>query len=431
MRRQHFFISLAAVALLLFGGVAASAQTGGVRGKVLLHKADGTTVPASNAIVDIYRLDIPGKQENIKTNKNGEFTVLGLFITGKYIITASAPEARPKVIPNVKAGQDADYTITLEPGDGRRLTLDEARQILSAGPGESGAAPAESAEARAKREEMLRKNEEIKKSNEKNTQINEIVGRTFKAGNEALKAKRFDEAIAQYNEGLAADPDQIALLTNKALALIQRGVDKNNAAVKLTDDAAKTAGLEDARKDWREAAEAGSKAAQLAKAQAATTDPEEQKAQTANKYFSFLARAEAMRLFASKVDTTKADDAFAAFQDLIAVETDPAKKLKDQVDAAQMYYDAGNVPKAIEAFKAVLASNPDNLDATLGMGLALFSTGDKTKYQEAANYLQRFVDKAPDTHPLKASAKESLDYLKKQENVQPQRTTGGSTRRRG
>jgi tetratricopeptide (TPR) repeat protein len=96
-----------------------------------------------------------------------------------------------------------------------------------------------------------------------------------------------------------------------------------------------------------------------------------------------------------------------------------------------MYFDTGNAPKAIEAFQGVLASNPDNLDATLGLGLALFSTGDKNKYQEAANYLQRFVDKAPDTHPLKASAKESLDYLKKNENVQPQRTGSGSTRRRG
>lgn len=429
MRRQHFFISLAAATLLLMGHTLAFAQTGGVRGKVLLHKADGTTVPASNAIVDIYRLDIPGKQENIKTNKNGEFAALGLFIVGKYIITASAPDARPKVIPNVKAGQDADYTITLEPGNGHRLTLDEARQIINAGPGGSGTAPTESAEDRAKREEMLRKNEEIQKSNAKNAQINEIVGRAFKGGNEALQAKRYDEAIAQYNEGLAADPEQIALLTNKSLALIQRGVQKNNESIRLTDDAAKTAGLEAAHKDWRDAAEASSKAVQLAKAQPAATDPEQQKNQTANKYFAFVARAEAMRLFASKVDNSKADEAFAAFQDLIAAETDPAKKLKDQVDAAQMYFDSGNAAKAIEAFQTVLASNPDNLDATLGMGLALFSTGDKTKYQEAANYLQRFVDKAPDTHPLKASAKESLDYLKKQENVQPQRTTGGNRRR--
>ncbi|HEX8748945.1 MAG TPA: tetratricopeptide repeat protein, partial [Pyrinomonadaceae bacterium] len=107
---------------------------------------------------------------------------------------------------------------------------------------------------------------------------------------------------------------------------------------------------------------------------------------------------------------------------------DPVKKLKAQVDAAQMYFDSGNPAKAVEGFQAVLATNPDNLEATLGAGLALFGTGDKNKYQEAANYLQRFVDKAPDTHPLKASAKESLEYLK-QQNVQPQRTTGGSRRR--
>ena len=430
MRRQYFFISFAAAIFLLVCHSLVLAQTGGVRGKVMLHKADGTTVPAENAVVDIYRLDLPGKLENIKANKNGEFSAIGLFIVGKYMIAASAPNGRPKVIPNVKAGQDADYIITLEPGDGRRLTVDEARQLANAGPSEGGQPSGESAEDRAKREEMIRKNEEVKKSNEKNTQINEIVGRAFKGGNEALQAKRFDDAIAQYNEGLAADPEQIALLTNKSLALIQRGVQRNNDAVKSSDDAVKSAGLEAAHKDWREAAESSTKAVQLAKAQAAATDPEAQKGQATNKYFALVARAEAMRLFATKVDTTKSDEAFAAFQDLIAVETDPAKKLKAQVDAAQMYFDSGNAAKAIEAFQSVLSANPDNLDATLGMGLALFSTGDKTKYQEAANYLQRFVDKAPDTHPLKASAKESLDYLKKNENVQPQRT-GGATRRRG
>lgn len=428
MRRQHFFISLAAVAVLLFGCVAASAQVGELRGTVALKQADGQTVPIADAIVDIYRVDLKAKYET-KTDKKGNFVFAGLPFIGTYIVSASAPNARATYQNGVRSGRGQIVNLILEPGDGKRPSEEEVRAAAGAG---GGAAPAaESAADRAKREELARKNEEIKKSNEKNSQINEVVGRTFKSGNEALKAKRYDEAIAQYDEGLAADPEQIALLTNKALALIQRGVDKNNAAIKLTDDAAKTAGLEAAHKDWREAAEASSKAVQLAKAQPATTNPEEQKAQAANKYFSLLARAEAMRLFAAKVDTTKADEAFTAFQELIAVETDPAKKLKDQVDAAQMYYDAGQVPKAIEAFKAVLSSNPDNLDATLGLGLALFSTGDKAKYQEAANYLQRFVDKAPDGHPLKASAKESLDYLKKQENVQPQRTTGGATRKRG
>jgi tetratricopeptide (TPR) repeat protein len=426
MRRQHFFISLAAL-VILFMTSAAFAQSGELRGNVTMKQADGKMAPVAGAIVDIYRTDLKAKYET-KTDKKGIYVYAGLPFVGTYIVAVSAPNARPTYFPNIKAGRGQDVNFTLDPGDGKRPPEEEVRAAAAAG---GGGSTAESAEDRAKREEAERKNAEISKSNEKNTQINEIVGRTFKAGNEALKAKRFDDAITQYNEGLAADPEQIALLTNKALTLVQRGVQRNNEAIRMSDDAAKTAGLDAAHKDWREAAELSAKAVQLAKAQPAATDPEQQKSQTSNKYYAFIARAESLRLFASKVDPTKADEAFAAFQELIAAETDPAKKLKAQIDAAQMYFDTGNAPKAIEAFQSVLAANPDNLDATLGLGLALFSTGDKGKYQEAANYLQRFVDKAPDTHPLKASAKESLDYLKKNENVQPQRTGGGSTRRRG
>ena len=42
----------------------------------------------------------------------------------------------------------------------------------------------------------------------------------------------------------------------------------------------------------------------------------------------------------------------------------------------------------------------------LRSGQALFNIGaintDKTKYQEAANYLARFVEKAPDDKPLQS-----------------------------
>jgi tetratricopeptide (TPR) repeat protein len=422
MRRQHFFTSLAAIIVLLFGSVIASAQVAEMRGVVVTKGADGKNVPVPGAIIDIYRTDMKAKYET-KSDGKGNFVFAGLPFIGTYVVVASAPSFRPQFFAGVKVSAGQPVNFLLDPGDGSRPTEDEARAAAVSG--------GSSAEDRAKAEELRRKNEEISKSNEKNVKINEVVGRTFKAGNEALKAKRYDDAIAQYNEGLAADPEQTALLTNKALALVQRGVQKFNDAVKLTDDTAKTAGIDSAKKDWSEAADISSKAVTLSKAQPAGGDAEQQKNQVANRYISLLARSEAMRFVASKVDNSKADEAFAAMQEYVAAETDPIKKLKGQVDAAQMYYDSGNVPKAIEAFQAVLASNPDSLEATLGLGLALFSTGDKNKYQEAANYLQRFVDKAPDTHPLKASAKESLDYLKKQENVQPQRTTTGGTRRRG
>ena len=43
-----------------------------------------------------------------------------------------------------------------------------------------------------------------------------------------------------------------------------------------------------------------------------------------------------MRLYATKGDPSQADAALAAFKDYINVETDPVKKLKAQLDAAQM-----------------------------------------------------------------------------------------------
>src|SRR5262249_55719676 len=155
----------------------------------------------------------------------------------------------------------------------------------------------------------------------------------------------------------------------------------------------------------------------------AAGDPEGQKQQATNKYFALSARAEAMRFFVTKVDATKADDGITAYQEYMAVETDAAKKAKAQLDMAQMLLDSGSADKAIVEFQKIVAEKPDDPDANLGMGLALFSSGDKAKYQEAANYLQKFVDKAPDTHKFKNDAKAVLAELKSTENVVPEKTT--------
>ena len=139
-----------------------------------------------------------------------------------------------------------------------------------------------------------------------------------------------------------------------------------------------------------------------------------------------------MRLFVTKVDQSQADAGAAAYQEYIAAETDPTKKAKAQVNLAQMLLDAGQGDKALAEYQKILAAEPENVDALRGAGLALFQSGEKAKFQEAANYLQRFVDKAPDTNPEKQSAKEALEYLKSQENVRPEKTTAtGGRRRRG
>ena len=131
----------------------------------------------------------------------------------------------------------------------------------------------------------------------------------------------------------------------------------------------------------------------------------------------------------SKADGTQADAGIAAFQDYIAVETDPAKKSKAQLDLAQMLLDAGAGDKAYAEYQKILAASPDDPDANLGAGLALYSTGDKAKYQEAANYFQHFVDKAPDTHKFKSDAKAILAEMKNTDNVVPEKTTPQRRRR--
>jgi len=153
-----------------------------------------------------------------------------------------------------------------------------------------------------------------------------------------------------------------------------------------------------------------------------------------NMYFALIARADAARLFITKVDQTQVDAGVTAYQDYIAAETDPVKKSKAEHNLAQMLFDANSFDRALAQYQKILETTPDDLDALLRAGQALFNIGainnDKTKYQDAANYLSRFVEKAPDTDPFKSDAKAILDTLKDQANVKPERTATPARRTR-
>ncbi len=441
MIRKTIIATLAGLALMISVASVTFAQTGELRGHVVMEQAGAAPTPLSDAIIDVYRTDISGKY-NTKTNKKGEFVFAGLPFVGTYLVVASHPTAQFGWVPNVKVGRGVDYEIKVTPGSGKRPTADEVKAMEKQGGGAAGgggnASTSESAADKAKREEALRKNAEIDATNKKIEESNAVVSRTFTAGNAALLAKNYDEAIKLYDEGIGADADHPArpvLLTQRAQALKARGVVKYNAAIVLKEDAAKTSGLEAARADFKAAAESSKKAVDIFKAQTAPTDVQQQANFTANRLAALQTNAESTRLFVTKVDQSQVEMGQTAYQDYMAAELDPARKVSAQRELALMLFDASAFEKALAEYKKILDANPDDTDALLKSGMALFNIGainnnDKTKYQEAANYLQQFVNKAPDTDKYKSDAQAILDNLKEQQNVKAEKTAAPPRRRR-
>jgi len=113
------------------GHVVAVAQTAPVSGTVELQKPDNKREPVVGALIEVYRMDIKTGFPSTKTDAKGQFHFAGMMMGAKYGFSVSAPGCGPKTFSDVKAGQEK-LLITLIPGDGRKLTEDEARQVLAA-----------------------------------------------------------------------------------------------------------------------------------------------------------------------------------------------------------------------------------------------------------------------------------------------------------
>ena len=266
MRFKPFLLIIATALVLAASSVIATAQMAQISGKILLKQADGSSTPVVGAQIDIYRTDIKW-ETHIKSGKDGAYTHAGIPFVGTYTIIVSAPGASPSYLSDIRLSARPVNDFTLDPGTGARPTLEQLKALGAAtGSGnKGGAAASESKEDKAKREELERKNKEIEEGNKKISEGNEAVSRTFKAGNDALTATppRFDEAVTLFKEGLAARPDEAALLINLSEALRRRGVDRYNTAIKSTDSDAKMQGIDAAKKDWTEAAASASKAVEI------------------------------------------------------------------------------------------------------------------------------------------------------------------------
>jgi tetratricopeptide (TPR) repeat protein len=434
MFRKLYFTSGLLTILILALGTLAFTQTAPVRGEVKLKKSDGTVTPVNGALVEAYRTDIDkGKMPSAKTNKRGEFNFVGFQLGQTYVLVVSGEGISPALYPNVKAGRE-DIVVEVSDGDGKVWTEEQVRGALKGAPANQGGGAKELTAAQKKeQEDLIKKNEEIKKKNEQAENTNKIVNAAFQEGDKLYKAKDYAGAVAKFDEGINADPEfegsAPVLLNYKAVALKDRGFESYKQSTSAEADA-KAAAMEKAKVDFLAAIEALEKAKLILKNAPAATDPTAQKNVATTKLNILANEVEIFRLIVrTRADVSKAKDAGPTFEEYIALETDPAKKLTARLTLGDIMQEAGETQAALDSYMAVLQTAPDNVDALAGAGFSLVNLGylnnDKTKFQEAVNYLQKFIASAPDTNKYKADAVSLIDTLKKEQNVTPQKAASG------
>ncbi len=434
MDRKAYSILFLTAALLISGAISTFAQTVVTSGSVELLKEDGTRTPVSGALVEVFRTDVKSGFPSGKTGKNGAFSFAGFQPGGIYVLSVSAPNCSPSFLTNVKAGQEK-LLITLKPGDGKRWTEDEVRKAVASSGKTAGNSESSSEltpEQKKAQAEYEAKRKEIESKNAKAEKTNEVVNRVIKEGAAAFEAKDYDTAIIKYTEGYEVDPEFIGtapvMLLNRGSALRNRGVDTYNKNVKNTDITAKLEAFGRVKSDLAGALDVFKKAFTMIK-NANPADVPDQNNANRTRDEAVREAKETIRLMVvtEQIGDGVMDNAQIMLPEYVALEADPVKKAEGKLLVADLYRVAAESEKAIEAYKAILETTPENIDALAGAGLSLVNLGyinnDKTKLQEGANLLQKYASLAPDGHKFKADALGLIDTLKKEQNVTPQKVT--------
>lgn len=426
MRITKLFPALLSIAFLAMIAASALAQVGRIEGDV--KKAD-TNEPIADAVVDIVRTDIKGNY-TVKTDKKGHYLHAGVPFVGTYTILVSAPGYAPTFLPGVRPDREP-ANFKLLPGDGRKLTIEEAQKSApAASAGGGGAAGAKTAADNKKaQEEIDKKNKEIMAHNEKIKADFEKMKGLFESGQTKFKASDWAGAVSDFKEAIALDPEQHVVHYNLSLALYNQGVTQLNDSVKGNDPSKKEA----AKMSFTDSVASANKAIAGLDASAAA---EPAKAGTPemkqNKIGYLKVRADASSLLGKRFfDVAMAEASNKDYNDMAAMIDDPAKKKEYIFKGAETLREAGKGDLAIAAYKKLLEMDPNNADALYGLGVAYAS--QESTFQDAADMLQAFVDKAPND-PRANDAKLVIDALRVGNNIKPSKVAPASrsnTRKKG
>ena len=385
---------MAALGLAILLSATSLAQVGRIEGDV---KKAGQ--PVTNATVEIVRMDIKGNY-TVTTDKKGHFLHAGVPYVGTYTLLVSAPECAPTYLSGIRPTGEP-LTVEMSAGDGRKVTIEEVKGAAAAaksggGGGAAGAAPAAKAPSAEEAKKQAAEYEKAKQQNEKQKADFENMKKAFEEGRVLASNKDYAGAITKFQEAEKLDADQHVVSANLALALYNRGATQLNAGQR-----------DPAKQDFTDSVAAATRA--LGVVEPTLADPAKAVEGKKNKGSYLKIKADAEAVLAKRFGDNAAAELAVADYKMAASLTDvPEDKKAFMLKGAQTLFDAGMPDKAVPAFQEILQTDPDNIEALYSLGLAYIGTGN---FQEAANTLQKFVDRAPATDGRVAEAKTVMKDL--------------------
>jgi tetratricopeptide (TPR) repeat protein len=402
MKGRILRLAVATCVMIISAATLALAQVGRLEGDV---KKQGTGEPIVGAKIEIVRTDIKGVY-NVTSDKKGHFIHAGVPYVGTYTILFSADGYAPTYLAGLRPTGEL-LAIEMSPGDGRKLTIEEVRAASGGG----GKAPAGGSGTPAAKqpsaEDIKKQKEEYDKAvaaNEKAKADFEGMKKAFDEGLALNASKDYNGAIAKFQEAQKLDADQHVVPANLALALYNRGATQLNAGQR-----------DPAKQDFTQSAAEAGKALTILEPKMA--DPAQAVALKKIKVSYLKIKADAEAVLAQRYgDTASADAAVVDYKQAATLSEVPEEKKNFSLKAAKTLFEAGQAEKAVEAFNEILTSDPENIEALYNLGLAYASVA---KFQDSANTLQKFVDKAPATDARVAEAKAVIKDLIVGNNLEP------------
>jgi tetratricopeptide (TPR) repeat protein len=234
----------------------------------------------------------------------------------------------------------------------------------------------------------------------------------FEQGQQLAASKDYPGAITAYTEASKLDPEQEAVWANLSLALYNRGV------VNLNESLRDMSKRDVAKQDFTDAISSIDKALALAEGKLADAAKAPAAKKSKSQYLKIKADSES--LLARRLGVLEmADAAVRDYRDAAANSDVPADKTSFDLKGAETLYEAGKIEEAVAMYQNILTTDANNIEALYKLGLAYAALA---KFQDSANTLQAFVDRAPETDPRVAEAKIVIKDLIVGNNLEPPKT---------